>query len=119
MNLRLRGPEYLPLRTFKDDDLKEPGSDPLVSLIGAMSGLEEGERLVARIKLLSLGPEWARQHQERAQHQQQSAQTSSPPDGQEQFNTKQSASFIILGLTALVGLRGYFWSGTGRLGRQC
>ena len=49
--LRLRGPEYLPLRTFRDDDLKEPGSDPLVSLIGAMSGLGEGERLVARSKV--------------------------------------------------------------------
>ena len=29
MNLRLRGPEYLPLRTFRDDDLLDQGSDPL------------------------------------------------------------------------------------------
>ena len=109
MNLRLRGPEYLPLRTFKDDDLREPGSDPLISLIGAVSDLGEGERLVARIKLLSLGPEWARQHQERAQQRQQSAPANSPQNGQEQFNTKQAVSFVILGVTALVGLRGYFW----------
>ena len=109
MNLRLKGPEYLPLRTFKDDDLREPGSDPLISLIGAMSDLGEGERLVARIKLLSLGPEWARQHQERAQQRQQSAPANSPQNGQEQFNTKQAVSFVILGVTALVGLRGYFW----------
>ena len=111
--LRLRGPEYLPLRTFRDEDLKEPGSDPLVSLIGAMSGLGEGERLVARIKLLSLGPDWARQHQQRAQHRQQSSQAGSAPDGQEQFQTKQAVSFVILGLTALVGLRGYFWIRAG------
>ena len=26
--LRIQGPEYLPLRTFDDDHLKEPGSDP-------------------------------------------------------------------------------------------
>ena len=109
MNLRLRGPEYLPLRTFKDDDLREPGSDTLISVIGAMSDLGEGERLVARSKLLSLGPDWARQHQERAQQRQQSVPASSPQNGQEQFNTKQAVSFVILGATALVGLRGYFW----------
>ena len=98
MNLRLRGPEYLPLRVFKDDHLREPGSDPLVSLIGAMSDLGEGERLVARIRLLSLGPDWARQHQERAQQRQQSApaKLSTPSDGQHQFDTKQAVSFILL-----------------------
>ncbi len=113
MNLRLRGPEYLPLRVFKDDHLREPGSDPLVSLIGAMSGLGEGERLVARIKLLSLGPDWARQHQERTQQRQQSGQYNTPSDGQHQFDTKQAASFILLAVTAGVGLRGYFWVQNG------
>ena len=113
VNLRLRGPEYLPLRTFKDDDLREAGSDPLVSLIGAMSGLGEGERLVARIKLLSLGPDWARQHQQRAQHRQQTGQAGSPTDGQEQFNTKQAVSFILLAATGGVGLQGYFWIRAG------
>ena len=38
MSLRLRGPEYLPLRTFRDDDLLDPGSDPLISVIGSLSG---------------------------------------------------------------------------------
>ena len=42
-SLRLRGPEYLPLRTFRDDDLLDPGSDPLISVIGSLSDLEEGE----------------------------------------------------------------------------
>ena len=113
INLRLRGPEYLPLRVFKDDHLREPGSDPLVSLIGAMSDLGEGERLVARIRLLSLGPDWARHHQERAQQRQQSSQASSPSDGQHQFDTKQGASFILLAATAGVGLQGYFWVQNG------
>ena len=113
MNLRLRGPEYLPLRVLKDDHLREPGSDPLVSLIGAMSGLGEGERLVARIKLLSLGPDWAHQHQERTQQRQQSGQSNTPSDGQHQFDTKQAASFILLAVTAGVGLRGYFWVQNG------
>ena len=61
-NLRLRGPEYLPLRTFRDDDLLDQGSDPLISVIGSLSDLEEGERLVARMKLLSLGPDWSRSY---------------------------------------------------------
>ena len=113
MDLRLRGPEYLPLRSFRDDDLLDPGSDPLLSVIGALSDLDEGERVAARLRLLSLGPEWARQHQERAQHRQPAAPASSPQSGQDQFNTKQAASYIILGATALVGLRGYFWVQNG------
>ena len=59
MDLRLRGPEYLPLRTFRDDDLLDRGSDPLISVIGSLSDLEEGERVVSRIKLASLGPDWS------------------------------------------------------------
>ena len=57
--VRLRGPEYLPLRPFRDDDLLDPGSDPLISVIGSLSYLGEGERVAARLRLLSLGPEWS------------------------------------------------------------
>ena len=63
MDLRLQGPEYLPLRTFDDDVLLEQGSDPLIPVIGSLSGLKPGERLVARIKLSSLGRDWSTQHQ--------------------------------------------------------
>ena len=37
MTLRAGGPEYVPLRTFRDDDLLDPGSDPLIALMGALS----------------------------------------------------------------------------------
>ena len=37
MDMRLRGPEYLPLRTFRDDDLLDQGSDPLISVLGSLS----------------------------------------------------------------------------------
>ena len=47
MTLRADGPEYVPLRTFRDDDLLDPGSDPLIALMGALSALHEGERVVA------------------------------------------------------------------------
>ena len=46
MTLRADGPEYVPLRTFRDDDLLDPGSDPLIALMGALSNLNEGERVV-------------------------------------------------------------------------
>ena len=66
MTLRSGGPEYLPLRTFRDDDLLDPGSDPLIALLGALSDLNEGERVVARLLLRSLGPDWSQAHLEKA-----------------------------------------------------
>ena len=42
VTLRADGPEYVPLRTFRDDDLLDPGSDPLIALMGALSALQEG-----------------------------------------------------------------------------
>ena len=42
MTLRAVGPEYVPLRTFRDDDLLDPGSDPLIALLGALSQSERG-----------------------------------------------------------------------------
>ena len=32
MSLRSGGPDYVPLRTFRDDDLLDPGSDPLIAV---------------------------------------------------------------------------------------
>ena len=42
MTLRASGPDYVPLRTFRDDDLLDPGSEPLIALLGALSDLNEG-----------------------------------------------------------------------------
>ena len=62
MTLRSGGPEYVPLRVFRDDDLLDPGSDPLIALLGALSSLKDGERIVARLLLRSLGPDWSQAH---------------------------------------------------------
>ena len=48
LTLRSGGPEYVPLRTFRDDDLLDPGSDPLLAVIGSLSALRPGERVLAR-----------------------------------------------------------------------
>ena len=66
VTLRADGPEYVPLRTFRDDDLLDPGSDPLIALMGALSALHDGERVVARLMLRSLGPDWSQAHLEKA-----------------------------------------------------
>ena len=57
MTLRSAGPEYVPLRTFRDADLTDPGSDPLIALLGALSDLNPGERVVARLLLRSSVPD--------------------------------------------------------------
>ena len=111
MELRLTGPEYLPLRPYRDDDLLDQGSDPLISLIGSFSNLREGERLVARLRLLSLGTQWAAPHQNKLHRQQQKDQVGHPTGDQAraQIHTRDGVAMAILGVAALVGLRGYFW----------
>ena len=109
MSLRLRGPEYLPLRTFRDDDLLDPGSDPLISVIGSLSDLEEGERLVARLRLLSLGPDWSSSHQEKANPKAAYDTNTSPSLGQHRIDRTNAVAMTILGLLALPALKAYLW----------
>ena len=66
ITLRADAPEYVPLRTFRDDDLLDPGSDPLIALLGALTALRPGERTVARLLLRSLGPDWSEAHLDKA-----------------------------------------------------
>ena len=109
MSLRLRGPEYLPLRTFRDDDLLDPGSDPLISVIGSMSDLEEGERLVTRLRLLSLGPYWSSAHQEKAYGKPLPDPKASPSHTDERINRNSMTHLTILGVFAVGALQGYLW----------
>ena len=66
MTLRADGPEYVPLRVFRDDDLLDPGSDPLIAPPGRALQPHEGERIVARLMLRSMGPDWSESHLEKA-----------------------------------------------------
>ena len=109
MSLRLKGPEYLPLRTFRDDDLLDPGSDPLISVIGSLSDLEEGERLVARLRLLSLGPDWSSAHQEKAYGKPLPDPKASPYHTDERINRNSMTHLAILGVFAVPALQCYLW----------
>lgn len=62
ITLRPSGPPYAPLRAFRDRDLLDPGSDPLLALVGALGRAGAGERLVARLRLRALRPDWSQRY---------------------------------------------------------
>ncbi len=109
MILRADAPEYVPLRTFRDDDLLDPGSDPLIALLGALTALHPGERTVARLMLRSLGPDWSQHHLEKAH-------TRAVDDRQDPSYTYQTrplqldgVTMAVLGIGSLAALKGYLW----------
>ncbi len=115
ITLRADGPEYIPLRTFRDDDLLDPGSDPLIALMGALSSLYEGERVVARLMLRSLGPDWSQAHMEKA-HKRPGME---PREPSYTFQTKplqlDGVTMAVLGIGALAALKGYLWVQDGEI----
>ena len=115
MTLRADGPEYVPLRTFRDDDLLDSGSDPLIALMGALSALNEGERVVARLMLRSLGPDWSQAHMDKA-HKRPGME---PREPAYTFQTKplqmDGITMAVLGIGALAALKGYLWVQDGEI----
>ena len=115
LTLRADGPEYVPLRTFRDDDLLDPGSDPLIALMGALSALHEGERVVARLMLRSLGPDWSQAHMDKA-HKMPGME---PREPAYTFQTKplqmDGVTMAVLGIAALAALKGYLWVQDGEI----
>ncbi len=115
MTLRADAPEYVPLRTFRDDDLLDPGSDPLIALLGALTALRPGERTVARLMLRSLGPDWSQQHLEKA-HRRPGIE---PGEPSYTYQTKplqmDGVTMAVLGIGALAALKGYLWIQDGEI----
>ena len=115
ITLRADAPEYVPLRTFRDDDLLDPGSDPLIALMGALSALYEGERVVARLMLRSLGPDWSQAHMDKA-HKRPGME---PREPAYTFQTKplqmDRVTMAVLGIGALAALKGYLWVQDGAI----
>ena len=108
--LRVEGPEFLPLRTFEDDDTLDAGSDPLISVVGALSGLERGERLVTRLRLRSLGPDWSKAHLQKALSPPQPV--AAPPSssgGQARANPAEFMPFVFLAVAGAIAFQGWRW----------
>ena len=115
LSLRAGGPEYVPLRTFRDDDLLDAGSDPLLAVIGSLSDLRPGERVVARLLLRSLGPDWSQAHQQRAFRNPGQQR----PDPSYTYQTRplqlDGVTMAVLGVGALAAIRGYLWVQDGEV----
>ena len=115
ITLRAGGPEYVPLRTFRDDDLLDPGSDPLIALMGALSALYEGERVVARLLLRSLGPDWSQAHMDKAHRRPGMAPGEAASPYQTQPHQMDGMTMAVLGIGALAVLKGYLWVQDGEI----
>ena len=109
LSLRANGPEYASLRVFADDALVEPGSDPLLALLGAFDGLKAGERVVARLRLRSLGPDWSQQHQERAHRPAVERPYHDASTGEVRRHTQDGVAMALLALGGLAFFKGYQW----------
>ncbi len=113
VTLRADGPEYVPLRVFRDDDLLDPGSDPLIAIMGALSNLNEGERVVARLLLRSLGPDWSQAHLEKAHKRPVEDRRDPAYTYQTRPLQTDGVTMAVLGVAALAALRGYLWVQAG------
>ncbi len=112
MTLRASGPEYVPLRVFQDEVLLDAGSDPIISLLGSLSDLRPGERLVSRLMLNSLGPDWSQGHLEKSHPGGRPPQESS---GMHDTKLLQldGVTMAVLGVGALAAIQGYMWVRSG------
>ena len=113
MTLRADGPEYVPIRTFRDDDLLDPGSDPIIALLGALSNLRQGERIVAQLKLNSLGPDWSQHDLEKA-HKPAVEQRRDPSYTYQTGPLRMDGvTMAVLGVGVVAALRAYLWVQAG------
>ena len=115
LTLTSTGPDYVPLRTFRDDDLLDPGSDPLLALLGALATPEEGERIVARLLLRSLGPDWSQPHQELAYKPplEQPRPAVNAPSSQGASGGPEPLALAVLAVVGLVAFKGWDWVQSG------
>ena len=115
LTLHASGPDYAPLRTFQDRDLLDPGSDPLLALVGALGAAEPDERLAARLKLRALGPQWSRHHLARL-YERPGQPPPPPAAGRETRQGAPDPLALTVGVLGLGGFAlGYNWLEAGQL----
>ena len=68
VSLWSNGPPYLSLCVPRDDDPLGPGADPLVNVLGSLSAIRPGERLVSELLLNRLGTDWGAHYQDLSHH---------------------------------------------------
>ena len=115
LTLRSSGPEYVPLRVFRDDDLLDPGSDPIIAILGALSDLNEGERVVSRLLLRSLGPDWSQSHQVKAHKRPVVEPRESPYSYHTGPLQTDGITMALLGAGVLAAVKAYLWVQDGEV----
>ena len=113
IRLRPSGPAYAPLRTFRDRDLLDPGSDPLLALVGALGRVEAGERLVARLRLRALGPNWSQHYLAQLLAQEEKQRARYAPTAKPQSGNPNPVPLIVLGLGGLGLWQAHNWLEAG------
>ena len=83
--------------------------------MGALSNINKGERIVARLMLRSLGPDWSQGHLDKA-HKRPGME---PREPAYTFQTKplqmDGITMAVLGIGALAALKGYLWVQDGEI----
>ncbi len=92
--MKLRRPEFFPLRTF--EDLTE--GDPILPVLGSLAGLRNDEHALAQIVLSPARDSWADLYQGLAQNKSPQAQAVSPPG---QLKIALLAMGVLWGVVAL------------------
>ena len=100
--LRPSGPEPASLRHSSDEVVYHEGSDPMLAVVGAMSSLRPGERIVSRLLLRPLGPEWSAHYQSELDERKT---TQRHQERESRVNSGEIARLLLLGGGALVGLK--------------
>jgi len=92
--MKLRRPEFFPLRTF--EDLTE--GDPILPVLGSLAGLRDGEHALAQIVLSPARDNWADHYLGLARAKSPQAQAVSPPG---QMRVALLAAGVVWGVIAL------------------
>ncbi len=66
IELRPGAASYLPLRAFRERELTNEGTDPLLGLLAAMSHVPPHMRVVAQLALVPVSPTWSQHERRRA-----------------------------------------------------
>ena len=107
MSLKSSGPDQVPLRPFRDDDIVHEGSDPMLAVVGAVSSMRPGERVVSRLMLRSLGPQWSAPYL--AEEQRRNTYRA-PASEESRVNHGEIIRLMLLAGGAFVGIRTWqYW----------
>lgn len=112
--LVLRGPGYLPLRTFRDGDVvadRAAQADPVLGILGALGDLPPGWRSLSQLVLAPAPDDWCKEYLRLAVEDPLASERASG-----RADTSLAPVFLLAGLlaTGCLAYQGYQWFSTGQ-----